>query len=140
MYPAFERGRFGRWPWCDPLIGPNQNHALFFAVAHYGFSDRRSRPFRINVFITLAVREPAYLSSSFLRRASYAAWASSGARYVPPWASSAQAVRAILLASATATTLKGRRASSCVSHGYFSGFSWARRNTECAPTIRMRRT
>ena len=38
-------------------------------------------------------------------------------------------MRAILLASATATTLKGRRARSCVSQGYFPGFSWARRNT-----------
>ena len=32
---------------------------------------------------------------------------------MPPWASSAQAMRAILLASATATTLKGRRAKNC---------------------------
>src|SRR5436309_1874341 len=39
----------------------------------------------------------------------YAAATSAGARYVPPWANSAQAMRAILLASATATTLKGRR-------------------------------
>src|SRR5436189_4836855 len=48
-------------------------------------------------------------------------------------------MRAILLASATATTLKGRRARSCVSQGYFPGFSWARRNTAIAPTTRMRR-
>jgi hypothetical protein len=41
---------------------------------------------------------------------------------VPPWTINAQAVRAILLANATATTLKGRRASSCVSQGYFPGF------------------
>jgi hypothetical protein len=34
-----------------------------------GFSDRRSRPFRIGVFITLAVRERAYSTSSFHRRA-----------------------------------------------------------------------
>jgi hypothetical protein len=34
----------------------------------------------------------------------------------------AQAVRATLLASATATTLKGRRARSCVSQGYFPGY------------------
>jgi hypothetical protein len=38
----------------------------------------------------------------------------------------------------TATTLKGRRATSCVRQGYFLGFSWARRSTasprrsECA--------
>src|SRR5260370_6939307 len=34
-----------------------------------GFSDRRSRPFRINVFITPAVRERGYISSSLPRRA-----------------------------------------------------------------------
>jgi hypothetical protein len=33
-------------------------------------------------------------------------------------ASNAQAIRTILLASATATTLNGRRARSCVSQGY----------------------
>src|SRR5262245_60432854 len=46
-------------------------------------------------------------------------------------------MRAILLASATATTLKGRRARSRVSQGYFSGFCMARRKTECAPMRRM---
>src|SRR5262249_7815734 len=35
-----------------------------------------------------------------------------------------------------ATTFNGRRARSCVSHGYFSGFCLARRNTECAPCSR----
>jgi hypothetical protein len=40
-------------------------------------------------------------------------------------ATRAQAVRAILLASATATTLNGLRARSCVSQGYFSGFCFA---------------
>src|SRR5215510_7525515 len=46
-------------------------------------------------------------------------------------------MRAILLASATATTLKGRRARSCVSQGYFPEFSWARRNTAIAPTTKV---
>src|SRR6516225_123512 len=44
-----------------------------------------------------------------------------GARYLSPLASTAQATRAILLASATATTLAGRRASSLITQGYFSG-------------------
>jgi hypothetical protein len=48
MHPAFKCGRFDRWPRCDPLIGPKQKHALFPRMAHPGFSDRRSRPFRIN--------------------------------------------------------------------------------------------
>ena len=51
----------------------------------------------------------------------------------------AQAMRAILLASATATTLNGLRARSCVSQGYFSGLWRAYRNTAQAPTTRMRR-
>src|SRR3954465_1477443 len=48
-------------------------------------------------------------------------------------------MRAILFASAMATTLNGRRARSCVSHGFFSGFFLASPSTECAPTTRMRR-
>src|SRR5258708_21358905 len=55
MYSAFECGRLAAGPDGDPLIGPKQNHALFPRVTHHGFSDRRSRPFRINVFITPAV-------------------------------------------------------------------------------------
>jgi hypothetical protein len=43
-------------------------------------------------------------------------------------------VRAILLASATATTLNGLRARSCVSQGYFSGFCFASFNT--APRVK----
>src|SRR5438094_484111 len=46
-------------------------------------------------------------------------------------------MRAILLARATATTLNGLRARSCVSHGYFSGCRRACFNTACAPTTRM---
>ena len=41
-----------------------------------------------------------------------------GARYGSPLASTAQAIRAILLASATATTLVGRRPSSSITQGY----------------------
>ena len=56
---------------------------------------------------------------------------------MPPLANNAHTMRAILLASAMATTLNGRRARSCVSHGYFSGFCLARRSTECAATTRI---
>ncbi len=52
-------------------------------------------------------------------------------------ASNAQAMRAILLASATATILNGLRARSCVSRGYFCGCCRARFNTAWAPTTRM---
>ena len=54
---------------------------------------------------------------------------SARARYGPPLTSNAQAMRAILLASATATTLNGLRARSCVNQGYFSGFCRASFNT-----------
>jgi hypothetical protein len=37
------------------------------------------------------------------------------------------------MASAMATTLNDRRARSCVSQGYFSGFCLARLSTDCAP-------
>ncbi len=47
----------------------------------------------------------------------YAAGAVVGFRYVPPCLSNAQAMRAILLASATAATLVGRRAMRSASHG-----------------------
>ena len=40
--------------------------------------------------------------------------------------------------AATATTLNGRRASSCVIQGNFSGLSLARRRTETAPTTSIR--
>jgi hypothetical protein len=43
------------------------------AVAPNGFSDRRSRPFRINVVITPAVRERTDATSSSYRQNPYAA-------------------------------------------------------------------
>jgi hypothetical protein len=54
-------------------------------------------------------------------------------------ANNAQAIRAILLACAMATTLNGRRASICVTQGYLCGLSLARRRRETAPPTRIRR-
>jgi hypothetical protein len=56
----------------DPLIGPGQSPALKYRVGPDGFSDRRSRPFRINVVITLAVRERTYATSSSHRQSAVA--------------------------------------------------------------------
>jgi hypothetical protein len=42
-----------------------------------------------------------------------------GSLYLSPWTMMAQAIRAILLASATAATLVGWRSISCASHGRF---------------------
>src|SRR5215213_9593525 len=89
-----------------------------------GFPDRRSRPFRINAVITPAVHERTHATSYSLCRAPFYAAANQAARQVLPLTISAQATRAILLASATATTLNGRRASSRVIHGNFSRLAW----------------
>jgi hypothetical protein len=49
----------------------------------------------------------------------HAATGSSGSLYLSPWTMMAQATRAILLASATAATLVGRRSINRPSHGCF---------------------
>ena len=46
------------------------------------------------------------------------------ARWIPVFVITAQAMRAILLATGTAATFASLRANNCVSHGYLSG--WAR--------------
>ena len=48
-------------------------------------------------------------------------------------------MRAILLASATATTFYGPPRQELRKPGIFWELCFARRNTECAPTTRMRR-
>src|ERR1051325_7040503 len=108
-------------------------------MAHVtGFPDRRSRPFRINVVITPAVPKRTHATLLPSVAASYVV-ANRAARQVLPLIISAQATRAILLASATATTLNGRRARSRVIQGNFSGLFLARRRTETAPTTRSLR-
>ena len=47
---------------------PTKTTRSFLASAQNGFSDRRSRPFRINVVITPAVRERTDATSSFHRQ------------------------------------------------------------------------
>ena len=55
-------------------------------------------------------------------------------RYISFLVSTAQAMRAVLLAIAAETTFAGLRASSCVTYGYFSGCARARPKTANAPT------
>ncbi len=57
MYWSLSADRLDRWPSCDPLIGLKQIHAWFLGMTHNRFSNRGSRSFRINAFITPAVRE-----------------------------------------------------------------------------------
>src|SRR5262245_17325794 len=60
------------------------------------------------------------------------------ARYVSPLTNTAQAMRAILLASATATTLAGRRPNKATTQGYLSGRVRALLMTARAPTMSRR--
>jgi Ca2+:H+ antiporter len=69
-------------------------------VAHRGFSDRRSRPFRINVFITLAVRERADATSSSHGQAPSYAAASAGTRERAPSTTSKPVVGIVIAALA----------------------------------------
>jgi hypothetical protein len=90
--------------------GPKQKHALRSRVTQHGFSVTVS----INAVITPAVRERTDATSSSHRQTPRRC----RKRRRPigaPLASNAQAVRAILLASATATTLNGLRSRSWVS-------------------------
>ena len=74
------------------------------------------------------------VSSGFLSAQALAALLAAPVfRYVPPLVSSAQMIRAILLASATATTLKGLRAKSPISHRGALSLPFARRRTNVAP-------
>jgi hypothetical protein len=99
-------------------LGPNQKHALLPRMALVaGLPNRRFRPFRINVVITPAVPQRTNATSYCHRQAPSHAAANQADRQVLSLINSAQAIRAILLASATATTLKGRRARSRVTQG-----------------------
>ena len=121
-------------------LGPNQKHAFLPRMALVaGLPNRRFRPFRINVVITPAVPQRTNATSYYHRQAPSHAAANQADRQVLSLINSAQAIRAILLASATATTLKGRRARSRVIQGNFCGFCLARRRVETAPTTRRRR-
>src|SRR4051794_14276074 len=68
--------------------------------------------------------------------------AATGARYTPPCASSAQTIRAILLVSATRTSIGGLRASMRPSHEPAGGtpLRAAQRATALAPMISKRRS
>ena len=97
--------------------GPVQKHAFDDALAHVGCPDRRID----RLCITCCQPFPTFTSRRGIRRdlvyaASYAASAM-GSLYRSPRAIIAQTIRAILLASAMAATLTGRRTNNAVSQG-----------------------
>jgi hypothetical protein len=92
--------------------GPGQKHAFDNAVAHVGCPDRRIDRLCItccspsNLHITLDTRRDLVQAAS-----------ATGSLYRLPVAIIAHAILAILLASAIAATLVGRRISNAVSQG-----------------------
>jgi hypothetical protein len=98
--------------------GPNQKHAFSSRMAHVaGLPDRRSRPFASMSSSPLQFFDALTQLNSHQPAPCHAA-ANQADRQVLPLIISAQAMRAILLASATATTLNGRRVRSRVTQGY----------------------
>lgn len=93
--------------------GPKQNGALFRCVDPNGFSRSPERPYLHYVVM------PSPIGGAPALPAAYAANNSSGSLYLSPRAMIAHAIRAILLAKATAATLVGRRAINRPSHGRF---------------------
>jgi hypothetical protein len=92
--------------------GPGQNPAFDNAVARVGCPDRRID----RLCITCCSPSNLHITPDVRRDLVYAASAT-GSLYRSPFAIIAQAMRAILFASAMAATLVGRRASNAVSQG-----------------------
>ena len=92
--------------------GPGQKVAFANAMARVGCPDRRSTGSALR-----AVRPPNLHITPGLRRDLVYAASATGSLYRSPLAIMAHAIRAILLASATAAIFVGRRASNAVSHG-----------------------
>jgi hypothetical protein len=92
--------------------GPGQNLAFDNALAHVGCPDRRIDRLCITC---CSLSQPSHHAGG-PARSRYAASAT-GSLYRSPLAIMAQTIRAILLASAMAATLVGRRANNAVSQG-----------------------
>ena len=103
-------------------ISPLWNHRLLVHLASAGYC--AGQPVRIRF-------RPHALTASV---------AASIFRYVPPFVRRAQMTRAVLLASATATTLYGRRARIAVTHFDALVLPRACRRTEVAPSTSSERS
>ena len=93
--------------------GPGQNLAFDNALAHVGCPDRRID----RLCITCCSPLPNHHITPRARRDLVHAASATGSLYRSPLAMIAQAILAILFASAMAATLVGRRANKAVSHG-----------------------
>ena len=93
--------------------GPGHNLAFDNAVAHVGCPDRRID----RLCITCCSPLPNHHITPRARRDLVHAASATGSLYRSPLAMIAQAILAILFASAMAATLVGRRANKAVSHG-----------------------
>src|ERR1017187_5811055 len=93
--------------------GPVHKHAFDNALALVGCPDRRID----RLCITCCSPFPTFTSRRGIRRDLVHAASATGSLYRSPLAIIAQTMRAILLASAIAATLTGRRASNAVSQG-----------------------
>src|SRR3954464_3409969 len=113
--------------------GPIQAHALEALVAKLVFPIRSLDRAPSLSFDPPTPRQPRGRDGAYT--------AATGARYTPPLASSAQTIRAILLASATRTSIGGLRASMRPSHEPAgTPLRAAQRATALAPMISKRRT
>src|SRR3954447_13083490 len=113
--------------------GPIQAHALEALVAKLVFLIRSLDRAPSLSFDPPTPRQPRGRDGAYT--------AATGARYTPPLASSAQAIRAILLASATRTSMGGLRASMRPSHEPAgTPLRAAQRATALAPMISKRRS
>src|SRR5882724_11894416 len=116
-------------------VGPDQKHAFWDALAQVGCpASRLSTGLMHHRFVALPTSATQSLPALYLQAAT-----TPGSRYRSPLAMIAQAIRAILLASATAATLVGRRARSLMIHGRFVPYRSAYRMTASAPTVSIER-
>jgi hypothetical protein len=114
--------------------GPNPSHAFKDALTQAGSPDPRNDRFCITSSCPRQSILPIYLIA-----VSHAAINSVGSLYLSPRTIMAQAIRAILLASATAATLTGRVAIRRASHGRFVPCCRAYRITAIAPATSSHR-
>jgi hypothetical protein len=94
--------------------GPNRKHAFEYALTQAGSPDSRNDRICITSSCPCQLVLPIYPLT-----VCYAAINKVGSLYLSPRTIMAQAIRAILLASATAATLAGRRSINRASHGRF---------------------